>query len=134
MFHKTKNENKKYFCKSYLQCFSSNNMLTKHKEVCLSINGTQSVRLEKGTIVFKNYFEQMLVSFKIYADFECNLESVQSYEGFYSEKYQDTLLVVLLTSLFVLMINLVKQLLFLEVKMPLTNLLKQLKSISIVKK
>ena len=134
MFHKTKNENKKYFCKSYLQCFSSNNMLTKHKEVCLSINGTQSVRLEKGKIVFKNYFKQMAVSFKIYADFECNLENVESYEGFYSEKHQDTLLVVLLTSLFVLMINLVKQLLFLEVKMPLTNLLKQLKTISIVKK
>ena len=134
MFHKTKNENKKYFCKSYLQCFSSNNMLTKHKEVCLSINGTQSVRLEKGKIVFKNCFKQMAVSFKIYADFECNLESVESYEGFYSEKHQDTLLVVLLTSLFVLMINLVKQLLFLEVKMPLTNLLKQLKTISIVKK
>ena len=86
MFPKTKNENKKYFCKSYLQCFSSNNMMTKHKEVCLSINGTQSVRLEKGTIVFKNYFKQMPGSFKIYADFECNLESVQSYEFFLFRK------------------------------------------------
>ena len=64
-------------------------MLTKHKEVCLSINGTQSVRLEKGKIVFKNYFKQMAVSFKIYADFECNLESVESYEGSYSKMYQD---------------------------------------------
>ena len=26
MFHKTKNENKKYFCKSCLQCFSSKNV------------------------------------------------------------------------------------------------------------
>ena len=33
MFHKTKNKNKKYFCKSCLQCFSSKNVLTKHKEV-----------------------------------------------------------------------------------------------------
>ena len=40
MFHKTKNKNKKYFCKSCLQCFSSKNVLTKHKE--------------KGTIEFKN--------------------------------------------------------------------------------
>ena len=39
MFHKTKNKNKKYFCKSCLQCFSSKNVLTEHKEVCLSING-----------------------------------------------------------------------------------------------
>ena len=48
-FHKTKNKNKKYFCKSSLQCFSRKNVLTEHKEVCLSINGAQSVRLEKGT-------------------------------------------------------------------------------------
>ena len=34
MFHKTKNKNKKYFCKSCLQCFSSKNVLTKHKEDC----------------------------------------------------------------------------------------------------
>ena len=53
MFHKTKNKNKKYFCKSCLQCFSSKNVLTKHKEVCLSINGGQSVRLEKGTMSLK---------------------------------------------------------------------------------
>ena len=32
MFHKTKNENKKWFCKSCLQCFSSKNVLTEHKE------------------------------------------------------------------------------------------------------
>ena len=36
-----------------LQCFSSKNVLKKHKEVCLSINRAQSVRLEKGTIEFK---------------------------------------------------------------------------------
>ena len=39
MFHKTKNKNKKWFCRSCLQCFSSENVLTKHKEDCLSING-----------------------------------------------------------------------------------------------
>ena len=33
MFHKTKNKNKKYFTKSCLQCFSSKNVLTEHKEV-----------------------------------------------------------------------------------------------------
>ena len=89
MFHKTKNKNKKYFCKSCLQCFSSENVLTKHKEDFLSINGAQCVRLEKGTIEFKNYFKQIPVPFKIYADFEINLKSVESYKGFYSKKYQD---------------------------------------------
>ena len=135
MFHKTKNKNKKYFCKSCLQCFSSKNVLTKHKEVCLSINGAQSVRLEKGTIEFKNYFKQIPVPFKIYADFECNLKSVETYEGSYSKNIKITFLVVLLTSLFVLMMNLLSQYLLLEVKTQLLNLLKRfLKSLSTVKK
>ena len=89
MFHKTKNKNKKYFCKSCLQCFSSKNVLTEHKEICLNINGAQSIRLEKGTIKFNNYFKQIPVPFKIYADFECNLKSIERYEGSYSKKYQD---------------------------------------------
>ena len=88
IFHKTKNKNKKYFCKSCLQCFSSENVLTKHKEDCLSINGTQSVRLEKGRIEFKNYFQQIPVPLKIYPDFECNLRVVGIYESSYSKKYQ----------------------------------------------
>ena len=73
MFHKTKN--KKNFCKSCLQCFSSKNVLTEHKKFCLSINGTQYVRLEKGTIEFKSYFKQIPVPFKSYADSACKLLS-----------------------------------------------------------
>ena len=89
MFHKTKNKNKKYFWNSCLQCFSSKNVLPEHKNFCLSINGTQSARFEKETIKFKYYFKQIQVPFKFYADFECNLNSVESYEGFYSKKYED---------------------------------------------
>ena len=37
----------------------------------------------------KNNFKQILVPFKIYVYFECNLKSVESYEGSYSKKYQD---------------------------------------------
>ena len=59
MFHKTKTNKKKHFCNSCLQCFSSRKILTEHKEVCLSINGAQSLKLEKGTIEFKNYFKQI---------------------------------------------------------------------------
>ena len=86
MFHKIKNKNKKYFCKSCLQCFSSKSVLTEHKEVCLSINGVQPLRLEKGTITFKNHFHKMPVPFKTYADFECNLENVETCECSYSKK------------------------------------------------
>ena len=135
MFHKTKNKNKKYFCRSCLQCFSSKNVLTEHKEDCLSINGKQSVKVEEGTIEFENYFKQIPVPFKIYADFECNLEKVESYEGSYTKNIKTTFLVVLLIQLSALMIDLVNQLLFLEMKILLINLLKQfLRSMSTAKK
>ena len=73
--HKTKNKNKKHFCRSCLQCFTSENLLEKQKKDCLSINGAQSIKLEKRTIEFKNYFEQIPIPFKIYIDFECNLKT-----------------------------------------------------------
>ena len=69
MFNKTKNKNKKYFCKSCLECFSSKKVLSNHKEVCLSINVVQSVRLEKVIIEFKNAFKQIQVPFKTYSNF-----------------------------------------------------------------
>ena len=82
-------KNKKWFCRSCLLCFSNENVLTKHKEDCLIYNGKQSVKLEEGIIESENYFKQIPVPFKIYADFECNLRGVESYEGSYTKKYQD---------------------------------------------
>ena len=111
MFHKTKDKNKKYFCRSCFQCFSSKNVLAKHKEDCLSINGKQSVKVQEGTIDFENCFKQIPVLFKIYADFECNLEGVESYEDSYTKNIKITVLVALLIQLFALMIDLVSQLL-----------------------
>ena len=86
MFHKTKDKNKKHFCKSCLQCCNSKNVLTNHKKDCSSINGLQSVTLEKGTIEFKNYLKQIPAPFKIYVDFQFNLEDVEIYEGSCSKK------------------------------------------------
>ena len=96
--------------------------MIKHKEGCLSINGKQSVKLEKGIIKFENYFKQLPVPFKIYADFACNLRDVEIYEGSYTKNFMNMFLVVMFTKLFVLMIDLVSQLLFIEVKMLLINL------------
>ena len=48
-----------------LQCFSSENVLTVHKEVCLKINCKEAVKLKSGSIKFKNYFRQLAVPFKI---------------------------------------------------------------------
>ena len=64
VFLKTKNKNKKWFCKSCLQCFNRESALIKHKEDCLSINGKQSVKLEEAIIEFENYFKQIPVPFK----------------------------------------------------------------------
>ena len=64
IFHKTNNKNKNWFCRSCLQCFSSESVLIKHKENCLSINGKQSVKLEKRIIEFENYFKQILFLLK----------------------------------------------------------------------
>ena len=135
MFHKTKNKNKKWFWRSCLQCFSNEKVLIKHNEDCLSINGQQSINLEKETIEFKNYCKQLPVPFKIYAYFECNLKNVECYEGTYTKNIMSMFPVVMLIKLFVLMIDLVSQLLFIEVSMLFMNLLNQfLKSINIVKK
>ena len=58
-----------------------------NKEDFLSINGKQLVKWEEGIIEFENYPKQMPVPFKIYADFECNLRCIESYECSYT-KYQ----------------------------------------------
>ena len=94
MFNKTKNKNKQYFCKYCLQCFSSERIFVEHKEICLNINGQQTVNLKLSFIEFKNYSRQILAPFKIYADFECILKNVNSNKktsGSYTEKYQDNI-------------------------------------------
>ena len=52
-------------------------VLTNHKFL------KQSLKLEKEIINCKNYYRQIHCPFKI---FECNLERVKIYEGFYSKK------------------------------------------------
>ena len=38
MCNKTKNKNKKHFCRYFLQCFSSKKVLEEHQKFCLKIN------------------------------------------------------------------------------------------------
>ena len=96
-----------------------------------------SVRLKSGSIRFKNYFKQLAVPFKIYADFECLLKGLKSSDennSSYTENIKVIFLVVLLIKLFVLIINLLKKLFFTVEKMQLVDSLKQfLKSKVIVK-
>ena len=69
MFNKTKNRNKKHFCKCCLKCFGSKEILIEHKKDCLVI----SFELKSSSIRFKSYSKQISVPFKIYAAFECIL-------------------------------------------------------------
>ena len=97
MSNKTKNKNKKYFCKCCLQCVSSENVFQVHKENCLIINGKQSVKLKSSSISFKSYLKQLPVPFKICIDFECLLDAIpltrvkssDKNNCSYTEKYQD---------------------------------------------
>ena len=70
MFSQTKHEHKKYFCMYCLQCFSREDVLTEHKNNCISINGKQAINMpEKGDkVYFKNHHKQLPVPFVIYAD------------------------------------------------------------------
>ena len=76
MFHKTKNKNKKYFWSVVCSVLVVKMCLQSIKKFVCRINGAQSVRLEIETIDFKKYFKQIPETFKIYADFECNLKCV----------------------------------------------------------
>ena len=63
-----------------------------HKKTCLEINWKQNLNSNSGSIGFKNHFKQLAVSFKIYADFECNVKGVKSNDknnASYTKKYQD---------------------------------------------
>ena len=40
-YNQTKCKERKHFCMSCLQCFSSEHVLTNYKEMCLQVNGTQ---------------------------------------------------------------------------------------------
>ena len=97
MCNKTKCKNKKHFFRYWLQYFSSERVLTEHKEVCLKVNCKQTVKLKCGSIKFKNCHKQLAVPFKIYADFECNVKKVKISDKSsdrndnvsFTEKYQD---------------------------------------------
>ena len=95
MFNQTKNRNKKHFCLSCLQCFSSERVLNDHKNICLVINKTQAIKMpdeENNILNFKNYYKQQKVPFVIYADFEAITEKIhgcmKNDDKSFTEEYQ----------------------------------------------
>ena len=82
MYNKTKHKERKHFCMFCLQCFSTDEILAKHKSNCMVINGQQAIKMpEPGSkIEFNNHHKQMLAQFVIYADFEAITEKISGCE------------------------------------------------------
>ena len=79
MFNQSKHKNKKYFCMYCLQCFSSESILVKHTNNCLTINGKQAINMPKqgdNILKFNNFYKHLSVPFVIYADFEAITKKV----------------------------------------------------------
>ena len=73
MYNQTKHKERKHFCMHCLQCFSSERVLTDHKENCIQVNGTQAIKMpdkNNNILKFNNFHKQLPVPFVIYADFE----------------------------------------------------------------
>ena len=78
-----------------LQNFTTEQILLKHKDNCMVVNGKQAIRMpEEGEniVQFKNHQRQMQAAFVIHADFEAITEKIQGCEPnnnkSYTDKYQ----------------------------------------------
>ena len=73
MYNQSKHKKKKHFCMFCLQCFSSESILVKHANNCLTINGSRAINMPKqgdNILKFNNFHKQLPVPFAIYAEFE----------------------------------------------------------------
>ena len=87
MFSKTKHKEKKHFCMSFLQSFSTKEILNRKR--FLLINGCEIVNYESGIIKIINYNKKIPILFKIYADTEWFLKRSELEEGEHTIKYQE---------------------------------------------
>ena len=77
-----------------LQCFHYDKSLINHKENCITINGSQAIKMPKADdiVYFRNYHKGLETQFIIYADFEAINKKVHRYQPnndkSYTESYQ----------------------------------------------
>ena len=95
MYNQTKHKERKHFCMYCLQCFSSERVLTDHKENCMQVNGTQAIKMpakDNNILKFNNFHKQLPVPFVIYSDFEAITEKIHGCQPnddkSYTEAYQ----------------------------------------------
>ena len=109
--------------------------MVENRRICLKRNAQQTVKLGSGLIRFKNHFKQLVVRFRIDANFESVLKSSKNNNTKIRlhtlKNAKHIFLPVLLRMLCVLIITLATQLLFTEV----IDFLKQfLNSVKITKR
>ena len=73
--------NKKFICRRCLCSYTSENMLTKHKEKCGDDNITSIKTSNVSHLFWKKYFHKNPLYFRIYADFEADNEKDNSIVG-----------------------------------------------------
>ena len=52
MYNQSKHRERKHFCKYCLQCFSSESILARHTNNCLTINGKQAIKMPKKVTAY----------------------------------------------------------------------------------
>lgn len=95
MYNQTKHKESKHFCMYCLQCFSSEKVLTNHTENCITVNGTQAIKMptkDNNILKFENFHKELEAPFAIYADIEAITEKVHgcqpNNDKSYTEAYQ----------------------------------------------
>ena len=66
MYNQSKHKERKLFCVYCLQCFSSERVLLKYVNNCLTINGVQAINMPKqgeNILKFNNFHKQLPVPF-----------------------------------------------------------------------
>ena len=83
IYNQSNHKENKHFCMYCLQCFSSERVLVKHANNCLTINGSQAINMPKqgeNILKFNNFHKQLPVPFVIYAHFKAITKKVQGCE------------------------------------------------------
>ena len=84
----TKGKRKEYFCLRCLNPFWCKEALSRHQEYCGEYEAVKIEMPKKGTMLeFKNYHRMEKVSFIVYADVECFIKPMQSWNPDDKENY-----------------------------------------------
>ena len=89
MYNQTNHKERKHFCLCFLQCFSKERILNRHKTDCIVINGQHAIKMPEkvGKIMFQNRQTQLPIPFVIYADFGAITEKVHGCKPNNDESY-----------------------------------------------